>query len=74
MEIPGAPIHELDCCDAQEFHIGRRGYICFDKTPAITNTADASSIIGKCRFCEYTIVVEMNKSTGAWIVRSSPPV
>jgi hypothetical protein len=73
MEIPGAPIHVLDCCDAQELHIGHQGSICFDKPPAIRDTDDATSVIGKCRFCEQTIVVERHKGTGEWIVRSAQP-
>jgi hypothetical protein len=74
MEIPGAPIDQLDCCSVQEYHIGHQGSICFDKTPGVRNTPDTTSVIGKCRFCEHTIVVELDKRTGEWTVRSSPPI
>ncbi len=73
MEIPGAPIDQLDCCDAQQFHVGHQGSICFEKPPAVRQTATTTSVIGKCRFCEHTIVVERTTSTQAWTVESSPP-
>jgi hypothetical protein len=73
MMIPGAPVHLLDCCDAQEFHIGHQGFICFDKIPGVRETADSTSIMGKCRFCEKTIEVRLNRPTDTWIVRWYPP-
>jgi hypothetical protein len=74
IEIPGAPLYRLDCCDAQEFHISRRGAICFEKVPAVRHTPDAESVIGKCRFCENTIVVELDKRSQTWTVHSAAPV
>jgi len=74
MDIPGAPISRLDCCDAQEFHIGHQGSLSFEKPPAVRQTPTTTSVVGKCRFCEHTIVVEQVKATGEWTVRSSPPI
>lgn len=73
MEIPGAPIHLIDCCEAQEFHVSRHGSVCFDKVPAVRRTEETESVIGKCRFCEQTIAVEFDRRLSAWSVRSTQP-
>ena len=73
MEIPGAPIDRVDCCTTQEYHIGHQGSICFDKIPAVEDTASLRSVVGKCRFCEHTIVVKLDKRSGRWTVWSTPP-
>jgi hypothetical protein len=74
MEIPGAPIDRVDCCPAQEYYIGHQGSICFDKIPAVEDSASHRSVVGKCRFCEHTIVVELHKRSGSWTVWSTPPI
>src|SRR5436190_24217249 len=74
MDIPGAPISRLDCCDAQEFHIGHQGSISFEKPPAVRQTPTTTAVVGQCRFSEHTIVVEQVKATGVWTVRSSPTI
>jgi hypothetical protein len=73
MEIPGAPLHELDCCEAQEFLISRRGAVCFEKVPAVRHTEMIESVIGKCRFCEGTIVVVFSRRSATWRVRWVAP-
>jgi hypothetical protein len=74
LAIPGAPVHRLDCCDAQEFYISRHGTICFDKVPAVRHTSESESVTGKCRFCEKAVVVEFDKRVRVWSVRSYAPV
>jgi hypothetical protein len=74
MEIPGAPIDRVDCCTTQEFHIGHQGSICFDKIPAVEDTDSLWSVVGKCRFCEHTIVLKLDKRSGRWTVWSTPPI
>ena len=73
MAIADAPVHRLDCCDAQEFYISRHGSICFEKVPAVRHTAESESVIGKCGFCEQTIIVEFDRSLDLWSVVSMPP-